>query len=48
MSDTNTAAIVAALETLGAEIVAQRGETQWYADRAAANVTQPTNGREHL
>ena len=34
MSDTNTAALVAAIETLGAEIVAQRGETQWYADRA--------------
>ena len=35
MSDANAAAIVAAPETLGAEIVAQRGETQWYADRAA-------------
>ena len=34
MSDTNTAAIVAALETLGAEIVSLRGETQWYAERA--------------
>ena len=34
MSDTNTAAIVAALETLGAEIVSLRGEVQWYADRA--------------
>ena len=35
MSDTNDAALVAAIQTLGAEIVAQRGETQWYADRAA-------------
>ncbi len=35
MSDTNAAALVAAIETLGAEIVAQRNETQWYADRAA-------------
>ena len=34
MSDTNTAALVAAIETLGAEIIAQRNETQWYADRA--------------
>jgi len=34
MSDTNTAALVAALETLGAEIVSLRGEVQWYADRA--------------
>ena len=34
MSDTNTAAIVAAIETLGAEIVSLRGEVQWYADRA--------------
>ena len=34
MSDTNAAAIVAALETLGAEIVSLRGEVQWYADRA--------------
>ncbi len=34
MSDTNAAALVAAIETLGAEIIAQRNETQWYADRA--------------
>ena len=34
MRDTNTAALVAAIETLGAEIVSLRGEVQWYADRA--------------
>jgi len=48
MSDTNTAAIVAALETLGAEIVAQRGETQWYADRAAEREAENDRLREQL
>ena len=48
MSDTNTAAIVAAIETLGAEIVAQRNETQWYADRAAEREAENDRLREQL
>ena len=48
MSDTNTAALVAAIETLGAEIVSLRGEVQWYADRAAEREAENDRLREQL
>ena len=48
MSDTNAAALVAAIETLGAEIIAQRNETQWYADRATEREAENDRLRSEL